>query len=396
MANQVSPVGQVGFTKYGFFPKRLSEVVADLQAKYRQYLGDDIRTDEASVLGNIIAPESLQITNLWELAEKATHTLDARYATGIALDNIAVLAGVKRKSAKKSSANLVMTGTVGTIVPRGATFRDSTAQYWKSIATKDLAISGTTELQVESVDFGAISASPDTINQIIDSIVGLASVTNPIQAIDGRQRETDASLRARIYENSTAKGVGSYDTLSNALTNIAGVSYARVVENTTMTDTAPPHIITAKSFMVIIAGGTTEDIGKTIWYHKPAGIATNGTTGVEVPDINGDKHNINFQRPDNVDIYLSIEISAVEFKTISPAQVEAVKTSIVEWANKNLSVGNDVVNSQLYTPINDVLDCTVNHLYQGKATLPTTSADIPIEYVERSIFETSRIVITVV
>jgi len=396
MADNVSPVGQIGFTKYGFFPKRLSEVVADLQAKYRQYLGDNIRTDEASVLGNIIAPESLEISNLWELAEKATHTLDARYATGVALDNLAILAGVKRQPAKKSSATLVMTGDVGTIIPRGTTFRDSTAQLWHSIATRDIAISGTSTLAVESEDFGSISASANTINQIIDSVSGLASVTNPEQAIEGRLRETDASLRARIYENSTAKGVGSFDALSDALANVDGVSYARVVENDTMTDTVPPHIITAKSFMVIIAGGATEDIGSIIWYHKPAGIATNGTTGVEVPDINGDKHNINFQRPDNIDIWLDIEISSMENSTISPAQEEAIKTSIVEWANLELSVGDDVINSMLYTPINNALKCTVNHLYQGKATTPTTSDDIAIEYVERSIFDTTRITITVV
>lgn len=396
MADDVEVVGQVGFTKYGFIPKRLTEIISDLQAKYRLYLGDDIRTDEASVLGNIIAPESLQIADLWELAESATHTLDPRYATDVALDNLALLVGVQRHPASKSTSTIVLTGTVGVIVPKGTTLRDSTAQYWTTVSSMRIEVSGTTSVGVESAEFGEISASANTINQIIDPVVGLASVTNPTQAILGRLRETDSELRERIFDNSTAKGVGSYGALLTALGNISGVSYVKIIENDTMTDTVPPNIVTAKSFMTVISGGETVDIGDTIWYHKPAGIATNGTTGIEVLDLNGDKHNVNFQRPDNVDIWLEVNISPKEGVTWTGALSEAIKTNIVEWANANLSVGSDVVNSELYTPINEIGDSTINHVYQGKSASPTSSADIAIGEVERSVFDETRINVTVV
>lgn len=241
---------------------------------------------------------------------------------------------------------------------------------------------------VQANELGVIEQEANTINQIVTPILGWDSVTNPFAATAGRLEETDEELRERFRNTKFERSSNILDSLYSALNNLDGVTEVTIYENdTNVTDGngVLPH-----SFLPVVLGGIGSEIAQTIWENKPMGILSQGNTVVSILDSQGFPHDIGFERPNPVTVY--IELTITTDPILFPATGEAdIRNAIIDYAQANFGVGDDVVYSRLYTPINSVVGHQVDSLYIGTSPSPVGIANIPIDFNEIGSFESVNI-----
>lgn len=230
------------------------------------------------------------------------------------------------------------------------------------------------------------------IDTISVPIPGWDSIVNPVAATTGRLTETDEELRERFRNSKFFQSQNIIEGILDALRNVAGVSDVRIYENdTNATDGfgVPGH-----SFLPIVLGGLPSDVAQSIWDNKPTGIPSVGNTTVQITDSQGFLHNISYKQPDEIAVYVTMEISNTG---AMPGDADSqIKQNLVNHSNNNLFIGTDVIYSRLYTPINTVPGFTVNSLTIGTAPSPTGMVNIPVGFDEVAFISADNIIVTVV
>lgn len=225
-------------------------------------------------------------------------------------------------------------------------------------------------------DFPQDAMSIDTISV---PIVGWDSVINPIAATTGRLSETDEELRERFRNSKFFQSSNILEGILDSLRNVAGVKDVVLYENDTNNVDEygiPPH-----SFLPIVLGGLPSDVALAIWENKPTGILSVGDTTIQIADSQGLLHNISYQQPVDVPVYINMTIS--DLGTMPGDAAAQIKQNLVDYFSSNLFISDDVIYSRLYTPINRVGGFAVDSLTIGTSPSPTgmTNIEIPFDHV---------------
>lgn len=241
--------------------------------------------------------------------------------------------------------------------------------------------------QLVAEEVGPKEAQANTLNVIKTPVIGWDSVTNPVAVSEGSFVETDEQLRTRFRNTKFERSSNIMDSLYSALVSIPGVENVAVYENDT--DIVDANGLSPHSFMAVVLGGEAITIAEAIWKNKPMGIRPNGDTYVDITDSQGFQQRVRFERPDPVTIYIEVE---VEYNELYPADGDAqIRSAIIEYAKANFGVGQDIVYSRLYTPINSVPGHEVKSLYIGTSPNPTDEDTIPIPFDSIGSFESVNI-----
>ena len=483
-----------GLTDKGFVLPRLSDILEQQRQEAREIFGDltspgdSVDVSDSSLLGRLIALDSIGDADLWEVAQMVYSAFDPNSATGIALDNIVQYGGISRLGASYSTAIGLFYGNNGTLIQEGNTVSasasgnqftvidsvalspsqasgvtisvatvannavysityqtglssSSTVSYTSdSSATVSeilnglkavvdsshplisATVSGTTLIfdrvdvfqsgnfsvssnlaiskvkkigNLQAVEIGPIEQEANTIDTVVTPVLGWDSVTNPLAASAGRLLETDEELRIRFRNTKLERSSNILDSLYSALLSVEGVEEVAIYENDTdVTDAngVPPH-----SFLPVVLGGSSQIIANTIWENKPMGIRSQGNTVITVTDSQGFPHSVGFERPNPVTIYVVINLSLnPEADEQFPGDgAEQVKQEIVNYASNNIGVGDDVIWSRLFTPINNVPGHQIDSMFIGASPAPTGTSNIIIDFNELASFESVNIDVVV-
>jgi uncharacterized phage protein gp47/JayE len=249
--------------------------------------------------------------------------------------------------------------------------------------------------QLVAVEVGVINQDANTITEIVTPVLGWDSVTNPLDASPGRLVETDEELRLRFRNTKLERSSNILDSLYSALLNVDGVEELAIYENDT--DITDSNGVLAHSFLPIVLGGSSQIIAETIWQNKPMGIASQGNTIVPITDSQGFLHNIGFERPTPVTIYISMVLSLnpeapIQFPSDGADQIRA---AIQTYASENFGVGKDVIYSRLFTPINTIPGHQINSLFIGTTPSPVGTSNLVVGFADISSFESININIVV-
>ncbi|MCM1219180.1 MAG: baseplate J/gp47 family protein [Lachnospiraceae bacterium] len=246
-----------------------------------------------------------------------------QYATGQYLDALGAQRGLERISEKYATAQVVVSGTTGYLVPAGTIFAASSAGVqFRSLANITLAVGGTT-VAVQATVPGDVGNVPSgTITSTVSILPGITSVNNPAAASGGGPAETDGEYRARIAALTTT--YGSMPILREALYKIDGVQYVDILENTQPTQS--PEGIAPYSVACIIEGGTDMDIGNVLYNTLACGTPTYGDLTVSVPNDFGRLNRYNFSRPTQVAIKMQVSGSLT-----TASQKEQLQTTWQEY-----------------------------------------------------------------
>ncbi|MHB0973966.1 MAG: baseplate J/gp47 family protein [Thiobacillus sp.] len=379
-------------TSQGFTRSRLDERLSALQDAVRAIFGPNINIDPDTIDGQTLGVFAESISNLDQLAEDVYHSFNPQSATGVALSRLVQLNGISRIEGTYSTVDLLCVGQQGTFIPAGSLVKSTaTNATFQTIADATVPDAGQIVVAAKASVKGAVLAPAGTLTTIDTPIFGWQTVSNALDAVPGRDEETDEQLRMRRRASTSTSGQAILDALYGALTNIPEVLQARVYENDQDAVDAnglPPH-----SIYCIVEGGADADILDTIWLKKTAGTTTHGTTTGAVVDSMGNLHTLKFSRPVDVNVWLTVNLHTRAGWPTDGAQ--RIKDALTAWAVANQSIGEEVIQSRLFDPINSVAGHSIDSLYIGTAAGPTGAANIAVPFDGLSRFDSGRIVVNV-
>jgi uncharacterized phage protein gp47/JayE len=229
---------------------------------------------------------------------------------------------------------------------------------------------------------GAVVALANSLDVISTPVYGWATVNNVAAASVGQTEETDPELRARRTRVAERSSSVSVSALHGAISDVSGVTLTKVVQN--VTESTDANGVPAHSVWCIVLGGADADIAEAIFTHLAAGIGTYGDSSYNYADATtGETYTIYFERPADVNVYVAVEVLTDQDY---PADGDdLIETAVEDYFDDNQGLGDDVHQSRLYTPVNEVAGHTVNSIYIDTAASPTSTDTITIADNQRAV-----------
>jgi uncharacterized phage protein gp47/JayE len=340
-----------------------STLLTDVQAEYQLAFGNDLVTTPDTPQGVLINAEALARAVVVNNNAALANQINPQIAGGIFLDAICALFLISRTSPQHSFVVCNLTGVPGTVIPQGSQARDSVYEnLWQSTQDVTLASDGTGSVTFEAVDAGALAANSGTITQIVSSVLGWETITNPVGATLGAAPQTDQQLR--IYRNNTLalQGQGLAEAVISRLIGVAGVNSLTFLENTQdITQVIDGVTMVPHSLYVCVDGSTDESVATTLTNVKGGGCNyNNGASGnpISFPYTNpfsGQTINVLFDRPDIIEILVRV---TAQQNTSVQDPTAAIVQAILDYKNgliegeEGLVVGQSVSPFELSGAIN--------------------------------------------
>lgn len=356
-------------TDDGFVALRADEFLTVIRAEYVSRTGLEVDFEADVFLGVITA---IMSDLLGQLSEEVQAIFDARdpgNATGTQLSSLALAVGITRRDATFSTASVDLTGDAGTIIVQGRTVRsggETDSQLWDTTADVTLDGGGLGTVIAQAQTPGAIRAAAGEIDQIVTAVLGWQTVTNPLLAIAGLDRETDDELRLRRQDSLQISGSTSADAMRAQLIQVEGVQTAIVVENddtvAILVDTVSigPHSVAVIIHPPTLTDAQKEAVAETIFNTLAIGIATNGTDVIAtVTGADNLPKTIRFDFTDNllVDTGVTVTVEpevAGEPKPPTFAEIKPQVETAVTAFYAALQVGVDVRKLPLLSDLNAI------------------------------------------
>lgn len=381
--------------KTGIHTPTYPEVLAELQKSYRAIFGSDVYLEADSQEGQMVAMFALAIYDANQLAVSVYNSFSPQTAQGAGLSRMVKINGIARISASSSTVDLTLTGQAGTVITGGVA-EDVAGQKWDLPETVTIPTGGEVTITATARDAGAVQAAAGDVNVIATPTRGWQSVVNAQAATPGTDAETDAALRLRQGVSTALPSLTVLEGIVGALANLDGVTRVQGYENDA--DEADGNDIPAHCLAMVVEGGEVTGIAEAIAAKKTPGAGTYGDVSATVEDAYGLLSTIQFFRPGEVAIDAEIVI------TPRSGYVSTTGTSIqeglAEYFNE-LEIGEDVLLSKLYTPINaaeplggkrsfDVAALTIARHGDGLA-----AANIVLGFTEMAVGDVANITVTV-
>ncbi len=166
-----------GLSRTGFKRKRLTDIIASLNARVANKLGVPIQTGANSIFGQLHGVYGYEIADLWEATEDVYNAMYPSTAPGTSLSNAAGLAGVAQISAEKTTAYVTCYGEDGFVIPKTtklALSSDQSVTFTATSAGQSISVSTANvyQLGLESVTAG------ETVGVSIDSVSFTHTITS--------------------------------------------------------------------------------------------------------------------------------------------------------------------------------------------------------------------------
>lgn len=367
-------------TNKGFERTRLIDRLASIKAKARAIFGTDTDLSSDTMDGQHLGLFAEAVADIDELAELVWLSFDPDLAQGASLSRLVKFNGIERNQGSYSTAGLLITGRPNTLIPKGSIVSNNNGSVTVyTVEDVRLSAGGYGEVIASPKEIGPISAAADTLTKIKTPIFGWSTVTNTQPMLAGKLRESDQDLRLR-RRGSVSKGNRNMkDALRASLADLDGVIEAAVLENqSNKTDSRGlgPHSIHA-----LVLGGDSTEIAQAIWGNKTGGTTLEGNETVIISDRAGKPQSIKFSRPTNVPIKVKVNITPrVGWSYKTATQIREV---LFEYINNSQKVGEGLVSSNLYSPLNEIGGFSVNRVYLAKEGFVFAEQSLEVKFNER-------------
>lgn len=330
-----------GWTSSGLVLPTLTEWLDDTIANVERETDETVVRDPSDPIYQLCAVTAQAYHEQCQLLRGVVSGLDPAQAHGEALDSIARLGRSQRLGAAPSTATLTLTGSEGTVVPAGTRFGDTAETIVLSLdAAATIGSGGTVDADATATENGPRTA--DTVTQILNPIAGLASVSlkagTAIAA--GRNRETDAELRARIFIARFEAGRGTENAIRAALLRIPSVTTAQVISN--RTDAVDAEGRPAHSFEAIVYpdSADADDIAAVILEQEPAGVPSYGLESAVLTDDSDTSRTVQWSYASDVGV--DVRITGLVMDADRPDDYETQIETAVRAEINGAEVGEDV------------------------------------------------------
>lgn len=330
----------------GFHYPDYPTILEWLQNKYKDIFGDDIYLESDSQDGQWLAIEAQAMYDSAVVAASTYNSFSPSSAQGVALARNVKINGIRKRVATKSTVDVKVGGTVGTVITNGIG-EDTLKQKWLLPSSVTIGVTGFTTVTATAENEGAITTGVGTITKIFTPTQGWQTITNEGSVTEGVAVENDANLRVRQSESVAIPSLSVLEGTKGSVANLDGVVRSIIYENdtgATDSDGIPAHSIAA-----VVEGGDVDEIASAIALHKTSGTRTYGDVSVETFDRYGMPNVINFFRP--TDVPIKVEITIDVFEGYTTGYDTLIKTAVAALIN-SLKIGQDVLITKIYVPAN--------------------------------------------
>lgn len=216
----------------------------------------------------------------------------------------------------------------------------------------------------------------------------------------GRDAETDAELRLRYLLEKARGGSSHPEAIISRIWNVPRVEavHLRYNRRDYDWDGMTPH-----SIELTVDGGDPLEVARTLFRAAPCGIELVGNVAVSVEDIHGQYHEVRFNRPQRVPVYVSVELLVTP--AFSAADVDTVKDAIIEAIGgmdtkgrlyRGAGIGGTVRVAQIVDNIMDIPGVyDVVDLKIGKTQPPSGSQNVEFNPAERPWADETTVTVTI-
>lgn len=324
---QITPTGPVVPT--------YNDVLVALQSAFLGIFGSDSYIAPDSKDGQLLAVFAQAISDCNNQIAQTYLQFSPATATGVGLDYVVKVNGIRRNSAGFSTVPLVITGTP-CIIPAGIVADDlGLGTQWALPLNTAIPNSGTVTVTATCTTKGGVIVPANHITTIAGGAVpGWQSVNNLVASTPGATVETDMQLRQRQTISTAIAALTPLDTIISAVANVAGVVRYAIYENDT--NSWDNHGIPPHSVALVVEGGSVSDVVDAIARTKNPGTGSYGTTSQVVTDSAGVANTINYMQLSQIPITVNVTLRALTgyASTTTPL----VQDSIVQYLN-GLAIG---------------------------------------------------------
>ncbi|KAB8035850.1 hypothetical protein GCL60_16605 [Silvanigrella paludirubra] len=376
-----------GLTKAGFVKKDFLTCYSEISESFKNKINQNIDLSPTSVFGNIIGIYAERESLLWDGLQELSTTMNPNNATGIPLQNAISINGISKQEATASKVILTFYGKTGIKIPSGTGVAiPETSYQFNTKIDAVVAQNGIVEIEAECSILGEVKALAGTINKILNPIYNIESCTNKKDAVVGQFEETEEDLKIRRLQLLQRAGSATEKGIRAAIQKIEGV------KTSILLNAEIANYIPSGSIHLYVEGGEPLAIANAINSSRGGGCLLyldESSIKNTIKDSQGIDRIISFSRPKEKIIYLSI---ALKTNSDFPSNgYEQVKNAIIDYANKNLTIGKSLINSSLYVPINSVSGIIGIQIYQDLLPNPSNTLNISVEPIEYAKLDTSRI-----
>lgn len=381
------------FTPNGLVIDRKDNVFDKIIADLKSLWGDNIKDTPDSTLGGGVEIFSEAIADQNELIESVVSAFQPSKAIGVFLSELVRFNGIDRNENQFSTVTLDCTAdpVVPTTIPIDSIVEDpDTGIQVRTTAPATIPAGTTAPVAAEAIEAGAITLEANTLTKIVTPEFGWSSVNNPADGTPGQAEESDEALRARRNIAAERKASCGKAALFTALFDIQDVTDVYVHDNKgSSTDSlgVPPGQVWS-----IVEGGAEADIIEQISGHVAGGIGTYGAIAAVYNDpVTGSPETINYSRPTLKNTWLVIDLTK-DSKYPGDGD-EQISDKLVTYFETNQTLGDSVINSRLYSVVNEVPGHTINAIYQGFSSSPASTSDLAVAVNEKAITDDTRITV---
>lgn len=358
----------MALTKQGYKRETYEDIVTRMETKAKESFGQDVNVSQRSFIGMFIRIIAYMLSLVWQDNENVFNSAYRDTAEGKQLDALMPYSGTSRNAATTSNGEVTFVGAVGTIVELGTEVSKADETIYFTVENGIVGANGTATIPVMCTKSGVVgNADVGAINQIINPVDGLDSVSNALAIANGFERETDAELRAKAEVSVDGLGSGTTASIRTELLKVDGVRAVFVDEN--YSDEVNEYNTPVSALQAFVLGGQDTAIAQAILDKKSAGIRPFGTMSATVTDTAGQEKEIGFTRA--VTIPINAKVTLVTNNAFESDGTEQVIKAIVQYIGgidsqgisyNGLNMGESVVLSKLIAKIyavNGIDDVTV-------------------------------------
>lgn len=317
-----------------------ADIISDVEAEFQNALGADAIATPDTPQGVLITQEAQARANVMNNNAVVANQINPNYAGGAFLEAICAFTDLQRSGATFTQVeNVLLTGVAGTVVPQGT--QGATTGGGDIFATNNAVTldgSGNGTVNFTAAVAGPIPCPEGTLTKIVaaTAVLGLETITNPADGIQGQIEQTDNQLRQ--LRNNTLGNQGHSGPASQiaALFNVPGVTSVKYLENLSDAVQVIEGItMAAHSVWACVAGGSANAIGQALLDSKTAGAGWNGVQFVNVTESSsGQVYVVQYDIPTQIGFKVSITLSQ---GTSPNVLTQTGPQAVVDYANGLLS-----------------------------------------------------------
>jgi uncharacterized phage protein gp47/JayE len=267
---------------------------------------------------------------------------------------------------------------------------------------------------------GKIEAPAGTLETIETPVTGLASATNFLDGVLGREVQSDDDARI-MREETLATGTGHLAAvISQLFRDVADITLVRGYEN--IDDNVDSAGRPGHSVEFLVVGGLDAVVALTIWNMRAAGITpygninADGTTdpdgsgsGITVQDSNGANQVVHFSRPETLYGFINVTKTLYSEEEYPTDGDDAVSDALLAYGN-SLDIGKDLLNQRFTAAAvnipgvgslaitialsHDPDNAPIGNNNPVAGDVAYTASNIAVGIRQRVLFDSSRIVVT--